>query len=206
MPTVFIFCVFIVLSSLITKASCSSEENLLQQDVSSLSQTVKERQFSKDEFHYLNVTRVGTSTVYDIFDCIFECLSNPRCFSFNFASSKGEGGKLWCDLLSCDKYRDFREYNENVTSHHFFTMSPCSSMPCRNGSTCVTNYKHDTFECHCDKGFNGEYCEKECFLKTTGGQCCIIPFSYRGVTYHSCTTVDHHRLWCSLDAIYTENW
>lgn len=100
----------------------SPGENLLQQDVSSLSQTVKQRQFSKDEFHYLNVTRVGTSTVYDIFDCIFECLSNPRCFSFNFASSKGEGGKLWCDLLSCDKYRDFREYNENVTSHHFFTM------------------------------------------------------------------------------------
>ena len=24
----------------------------------------------------------------------------------------------------------------------------------------MTNYKYDTFECHCDKGFIGEYCEK----------------------------------------------
>ena len=46
----------------------------------------------------------------------------------------------------------------------------------------------------------------ECFLKTTSGQCCSIPFSYGGVTYHSCTTADYHRLWCSLDASYTGNW
>lgn len=94
----------------------------MQQDGAFLGETVKQRQFLKDEFHYLNVTRVGTSIVYDIFDCIFECLSNPSCFSFNFAASKGEGGKLWCDLLSSDKYSDFREYNENMTSHHFFSL------------------------------------------------------------------------------------
>ena len=96
----------------------------MQQDFTSLSQTVKQRQFSKDEFHYLNVTRVESFDVYDIFDCIFECLSNPLWFSFNFVASKGKDGKLWCDLLSSDKYRDFRdsEYNENMTSHHFFTV------------------------------------------------------------------------------------
>ena len=94
----------------------------MQQDGAFLGETVKQRQFLKDEFHYLNVTRVGTSIVYDIFDCIFGCLSNPSCFSFNFAAFKGEDGNLWCDLLSSDKYRDFREYNENMTSHHFFTM------------------------------------------------------------------------------------
>jgi len=33
-------------------------------------------------------------------------------------------------------------------------------MPCQNGGTCVTNYKYNTFECHCEKGFIGEYCEK----------------------------------------------
>ena len=86
------------------------------------SQTVKQRQFSKDEFHYLNVTRVGTFTVYDIFDCTFECLSNPLCFSFNLAAFKGEDGKFWCDLQSSDRYRNFRVYNDNMTSHHFFTM------------------------------------------------------------------------------------
>ena len=33
-------------------------------------------------------------------------------------------------------------------------------MPCENGGTCLTNHKYDNFECHCDKGFIGEYCEK----------------------------------------------
>ena len=95
--------------------------NAFQQDGTSFSQTFKQRQFSKDEFHYLNVTPVGSFTAYDTFDCTFECLSNPLCFSFNLAASKGEDGKLWCDLLSSDRYRSFREYNENTTSHHFFT-------------------------------------------------------------------------------------
>ncbi|KAK2557395.1 hypothetical protein P5673_020511, partial [Acropora cervicornis] len=37
-----------------------------------------------------------------------------------------------------------------------------------------------------------------CFHKTTNGQCCRIPFKYKGVTYHSCTSRDHDRPWCSL--------
>ena len=97
--------------------------NAFQPDGTSFSQTVKQRQFSKDDFHFLNVTRVASFAVYDIFDCIFECLSHLLCFSFNFAASKGKDGKLWCDLLSSDKYRNFREYNENMTSHHFFTVA-----------------------------------------------------------------------------------
>ncbi|CAH3028582.1 unnamed protein product, partial [Porites evermanni] len=45
-----------------------------------------------------------------------------------------------------------------------------------------------------------------CTLKTTSGECCSIPFTYRGVTYKSCTNVNHHRLWCSLDSQYKGNW
>jgi hypothetical protein len=100
----------------------SSGTNASQQDGTSFSPTVKQHQFSKDEFHSLNVTQVGTFTVSDIFDCIFECLSNPSCFSVDSAASKGADGKLWCDLLSSDKYRNSREYKENMTSHHFFIM------------------------------------------------------------------------------------
>ncbi|XP_067051351.1 72 kDa type IV collagenase-like [Acropora muricata] len=37
-----------------------------------------------------------------------------------------------------------------------------------------------------------------CFHKTTNDQCCRIPFKYKGVTYHSCTSRDHDRPWCSL--------
>ena len=46
----------------------------------------------------------------------------------------------------------------------------------------------------------------ECYYKTTDGKCCSIPFTYGGVKYHSCTTVNHHTLWCSLDSTYKGNW
>ena len=42
--------------------------------------------FVKDEYHFLNVPGIGTITVYDTFDCTFECLSNPSCM---FVSEPG---------------------------------------------------------------------------------------------------------------------
>ncbi|XP_078351324.1 uncharacterized protein LOC144636055 [Oculina patagonica] len=153
MLTEIVCCVFFLLSSLVNKTRCSPEINTLQQSFGQC-------QFSKHEFHYLNVLGVGTVMVYDDFDCIFECLRNSLCFSVNLAASKGADGKLWCELLSSDKYHSADEYTENKTSHHFAIMSPCSSSPCQNGGTCVTNYKQDTFECLCEKSFIGEFCEK----------------------------------------------
>ena len=75
--------------------------------------------FIKDEFHYLNVPRIGTYTVYDIFDCNFECLSNPSCFSVNLAASKGADEKMWCELLSSTKFAKPEEFRENESAHHF---------------------------------------------------------------------------------------
>ena len=88
----------------------------------SISQTVRQHVFNKDEFHYLNVSRVGSFTVHDIFHCTFECLSNPSCFSVNMAASEGAKGQLWCELLSSDKYRNPKKYERNKTSHHFSIM------------------------------------------------------------------------------------
>ena len=82
----------------------------------------RRRLYSKDEFHYLNVPKVGALTAYDDFACSFECLNNPLCFSVNLAASKGADGKLWCELLSSDKYSNAKEYKENKSSHHFFIM------------------------------------------------------------------------------------
>ena len=48
--------------------------------------------------------------------------------------------------------------------------------------------------------------EAQCVHKTTVGQCCSIPFTYKGVTYQSCTKADHNKFWCSLDADYKGNW
>ena len=75
--------------------------------------------FIKDEFHVLNVSGIGTSTVYDIFDCTFECLSNPSCLSLNLAASERADGKRWCELLSSNKYINPGAYKENKSSHHF---------------------------------------------------------------------------------------
>ena len=75
--------------------------------------------FIKEDFRHLNVPRVRTFTVYDVFDCTFECLSNPSCFSLNLAAFKGANRKLWCELLSSDKNSNPEEYKGNKSSHHF---------------------------------------------------------------------------------------
>ena len=94
--------------------------------------TLKQRLFSKDELHHLNVTRVGKLTVSDLLDCTVECLKNALCLSINMAAFKGAEGKLWCELLSSDKYRDIKNYKENMSSHHFsilvITFSQCSNL------------------------------------------------------------------------------
>ncbi len=75
--------------------------------------------FFKHELHYLNVPSIGALTVYDLFDCTFECLQVPLCVSVNLAVNKGADGKRICELLSSDKYRDSNEYKGNESSHHF---------------------------------------------------------------------------------------
>ena len=85
----------------------------------SSTRTFLTRTFIKHEFHHLNVPLVGTVAVSDVFDCSLECLSNPLCYSVNLAVFKGTHGKLWCELLSSDKFRNSTEYKGNKSSHHF---------------------------------------------------------------------------------------
>ena len=73
----------------------------------------------KDEYHFLSVSGIGTISVYDTFDCTFECLSNPSCLSLNLAASKRADRKLWCELLTSNKDINPDAYKENKTSHHF---------------------------------------------------------------------------------------
>ena len=78
--------------------------------------------YVKEEYHYLSVPKVATFTVYDNLDCAFKCLRNPSCLSINLAASKGADGKLWCELLSSEKYSNPKEYKSNKSFHHFFQM------------------------------------------------------------------------------------
>ena len=82
-------------------------------------QTFRQHSFIKEEFHSLNVPRVGEITAYDIFDCTFECLNIPSCLSFNVAAPKGPDGKFSCVLLSSDKYCNSENYEESQSWHHF---------------------------------------------------------------------------------------
>ena len=81
-----------------------------------LCQNSRRRLFSVDEFQYLNVPHIELIMVYDDFECIFKCLYHPSCISFNLAAE----GKLWCELLSSDKYSKPMEYKQNKSSHHYF--------------------------------------------------------------------------------------
>ena len=82
-------------------------------------QTVRQDVFVREEFRYLNVSRIGSYTVDDSIECAFKCLSHTSCFSVNLAASIGIDGKFWCELLSSDKYRNSTEFIENKSSHHF---------------------------------------------------------------------------------------
>jgi len=75
-----------------------------------------------DEFHYLNAARLASTTAYSDFDCTFKCLRNPFCQSINLAASKDTNGKLWCELLSSDRYKNSLDYKESKISHHHFLL------------------------------------------------------------------------------------
>ncbi|XP_074622160.1 uncharacterized protein LOC141880582 isoform X1 [Acropora palmata] len=114
--------------------------------------------FLKDEFHYLSTPVIGRREVIDGFDCSFKCLSSPLCYSYNLAASRAADGKLWCELLSSDKYSHPGNYSGNQSSHHFVAKRPCVPSPCQNGGTCLTT--RYGFECKCKTGFVRELCEK----------------------------------------------
>ena len=84
--------------------------------------------FIKEEYHYLNVSKLGTFTVYDSLVCTFECLGNPSCLSINLAAYKGADEKILCELLWSEKYSNPKQFKSNNNSHHFsikVTLTSC---------------------------------------------------------------------------------
>ncbi|XP_047124357.1 uncharacterized protein LOC105845351 isoform X2 [Hydra vulgaris] len=66
------------------------------------------------------------------------------------------------------------------------------------GDPCPNNYKYTVVNYICYP--------QDCAQRTIGGKCCTFPFTYNGVTYKECTTVNYGALWCSLTTIYNGNW
>ncbi|XP_022809349.1 uncharacterized protein LOC111346325 [Stylophora pistillata] len=124
-------------------------------------QIYKSSLFSLDEFHYLRVPRVAEFTAYNDLHCALNCLDITLCFSINMAVVKSANGKIWCELLSSDKYRNYTEYGKNKSSHHLTMLSPCIFLPCKNGGTCIANERTRAWKCHCTNASYGEYCEND---------------------------------------------
>ena len=89
----------------------SSETNTADYRVTDLIQGL----FSADEFLYLNVPRVGIISVRDDLECTMRCLQHPSCISVNLALEI----RLWCELLSSDKYSNPKEFRQNESSYHY---------------------------------------------------------------------------------------
>ncbi|KAL9987919.1 hypothetical protein ACROYT_G002302 [Oculina patagonica] len=151
------FCVFLSLDPAAFVAQGASTESEHDHDSSP---TFRQRLFSVDELHYLDVQKVGKITAFDDFDCTFKCLNNRLCVSVNLAASKEPSGKHWCELLSFDKYSNAKDFKQSNSWHHLSITSPCFPSPCQNGGTCVANHSDDTFECLCENDFIGKYCDK----------------------------------------------
>ena len=48
--------------------------------------------------------------------------------------------------------------------------------------------------------------DAKCHVRTISGnadnRCCVFPFKYNNVTYHTCTYVDHKKPWCAVTQDY----
>lgn len=76
--------------------------------------------FKPERNHYLSGTTITSTFTVDTFDCVFKCLSETKCYSFNMAAFADSGGLHLCELLATDKYRAAKsDLQENSTFHHY---------------------------------------------------------------------------------------
>ncbi|XP_074621612.1 72 kDa type IV collagenase-like isoform X3 [Acropora palmata] len=142
--------------------------------------------------------------------------TNGKCCSFPFtykgvtynSCTKIGHNKLWCSL---DTSYKGRWGNCEVKCKTKTTNGKCCSFPFTyKGVTynSCTKIGHNKLWCSLDTSYKGRWgnCEVKCKTKTTNGKCCSFPFTYKGVTYNSCTKIGHNKLWCSLDTSYKGRW
>ena len=87
--------------------------------------------FKQDKFSFLNITALAKRVVKDSLSCVFSCLDNLACFSFNLAAFPDKAGKFVCEILSSDKYNNSENFLPSKSLHHF-------SIVVRNSSSANT--------------------------------------------------------------------
>ena len=75
--------------------------------------------FKQHKFSFLNITALAKRVVKDSLSCVFSCLDNLACFSFNLAAFPDEAGKFVCEILSSDKYNNSENFLPSKALHHF---------------------------------------------------------------------------------------
>ena len=61
--------------------------------------------FKPDKGYKLSTTKISSPLVTDLFDCTFNCITDSRCNSLNFAVNQDFNKLHVCELLETDKYR-----------------------------------------------------------------------------------------------------
>ena len=108
---------FLVRNPLVTHQS----ERLILADSGIRRQRVSYAYFAVDKFQYLHAgSPLGSSCEVDKpRDCALACVNNPPCSSFNLGLLLTPKGKLQCELLSEDKYRNATKIFHSQQFHHY---------------------------------------------------------------------------------------
>lgn len=83
-------------------------------------QGVSYAHFAVHKFQCVQGSPLGSSREVDKFsDCALACLNNPSCFSFNLGLLLTAKGKLSCELLTDDKYRNASRILPSQQFYHY---------------------------------------------------------------------------------------
>ena len=76
--------------------------------------------FTQDAERQLAVTKLKSFALDGPVNCVFRCIGEPQCLSFNLAAHPDSNGFYQCDLLASDKYRAAaKDFQANGAFHHY---------------------------------------------------------------------------------------
>ena len=76
--------------------------------------------FTQDAERQLAVTKLKSFVLDGPVNCVFRCIGEPQCLSFNLAAHPDSNGFYQCDLLASDKYRAAaKDFQANGAFHHY---------------------------------------------------------------------------------------
>ncbi|XP_048577796.1 contactin-associated protein-like 2 isoform X3 [Nematostella vectensis] len=127
--------------------------------------------FNEHLNYYLAVQAFAKTMEPNIMTCWLKCMDEfPTCLSINSGkkASADSSFKIWCELLSDDKFNASEKFNHNPSSNHYSIPNPCDKLKCSNGGKCRANYVNNTGECQCELGFVGDTCDERCDVTPLG--------------------------------------